>query len=1055
VRAAAWQNRPARDARGAGRIDGPAQRRGGRFVLASTVIPLRQSAVESSLKQAAFDHLALAAVCVNASGQVLAANAAALALAQMRHDEVVGRHLSALLNVSRPRDAARRWSRLWARLQDGCRVSARTLLTLADGRRLAVEIDAEALRFENESVASITLRDIAPLRAALRAEQGLHAQRLAMAHGPGGAAWLIGADRRVVNVSAGPDRWPDLQPNDVLGVPFDLFLEEGAGTELRSIVEQFIARVGADERDCLWRLRSGAESGAARWVSARVSNRLHDRRLRAIVIVGEDASARMVLQARAGVLEQRLIAFAVHSADMLMVLDSQGVVRYQSPAITRTLGLAPQESIGRHGSALAIADDQAALDRTIAAATQPTGAHAPACRVRVADTAGRVRPFWVVVRNCVTEPAIGGLLLTAVELLDEPVSPATAAEPAEAPALREAKRVDFRERLLDLAIHTRGDLAQSLSQTLRMCAETLGAASASFWRLSREPMELRCEAHYDLVRERFSREWIGAALSAASFPAYFAALRDRQPVVVADLRTSPLLHTATGDARWSAARATLDAPVLLDGEVQGVLRVQDREPRGWENDEVGFVTTAALLIALALEASQRQEAEIRIEQLAWYDPLTGLPNRNLLRESMRDMIMTAANRDRRIAVMLIDLDRFKDVNDTLGHLVGDALIKSAALVLKETVGEAGVVARLGGDEFVVLLEQFEHRQEVALLAARVAQALHRTDLVPNVDTQVSASIGVALFPEHGREISTLLKNADAAMYQAKRDGRNQFSFFNPIRAERAAREVQLGIQLLKALQGDAAQFFVEYQPQVEMASGRVVGLEALIRWQHPSYGLLTPDRFIGVAEVSGLSERITRWVVNEVCAQIQRWRAKRPGFDIPVSINVAGRELGSSVLPLIVRSALAKHGIEPRMITLEITERTLVRENEINNDVMAELASLGVGLVLDDFGTGYSMLGYLKRMPISTLKIDQSFVAGLPRDADSCAIVHAMLAVARHFRLKVVAEGIESAEQVEYLRSIGCDFAQGYFYSHPLAGDGIVDHIELPAPAEPTRLAGD
>jgi EAL domain-containing protein (putative c-di-GMP-specific phosphodiesterase class I) len=209
-----------------------------------------------------------------------------------------------------------------------------------------------------------------------------------------------------------------------------------------------------------------------------------------------------------------------------------------------------------------------------------------------------------------------------------------------------------------------------------------------------------------------------------------------------------------------------------------------------------------------------------------------------------------------------------------------------------------------------------------------------------------------------------------------------------------------------------------------------------------------------VAEVSGLSERITRWVINEVGGQIQRWRAKRPGFDIPISINVAGRELGSSVLPLIVRGALGKHAIEPRMITLEITERTLVRENEINNDVMAELASLGVGLVLDDFGTGYSMLGYLKRMPISTLKIDQSFVAGLPHDADSCAIVHAMLAVARHFRLKVVAEGIESSEQVEYLRSIGCDFAQGYFYSRPLAGDSIVDHIELPPPAE-AGVTGD
>src|SRR5262249_15678985 len=245
-------------------------------------------------------------------------------------------------------------------------------------------------------------------------------------------------------------------------------------------------------------------------------------------------------------------------------------------------------------------------------------------------------------RNCTSEPAIGGLMLTAVELTEENVAEGPATR-VQAPAVREARRVDFQERLLDLPIHTPGDLAQSPAPTLRMWSATLAAASASFWRLNQDPVELRCEAHYDLARERFSRDWIGAALSATAFPGYFAALRDRQPVVISDMRTSPLLHTATGEARWTSARATLDAPVLLDGEGEGVVRVEDREPRAWDNDEIGFVTTAALLVALALEASQRQEAEIRIEQLAWYDPLTGLPNRNLLRESMRDMVMTASN----------------------------------------------------------------------------------------------------------------------------------------------------------------------------------------------------------------------------------------------------------------------------------------------------------------------------------------------------------------------------------------------------------------------------
>jgi len=274
--------------------------------------------------------------------------------------------------------------------------------------------------------------------------------------------------------------------------------------------------------------------------------------------------------------------------------------------------------------------------------------------------------------------------------------------------------------------------------------------------------------------------------------------------------------------------------------------------------------------------------------------------------------MTCNARRRRLAVMLIDLDRFKDVNDTLGHLVGDALIKSAAQVLLETVGNEGTVARLGGDEFVVVVDEFEHRQEVALLAARVAQALHRSDLVPKVDTQVSASIGVAPVPEHGRELSTLLKNADAAMYRPSETDATSSVFSIRSATSGAAREVQLGIELMKAIQSESAQFMVDYQPQVEMASGRVVGLEALIRWNHPALGLLTPDHFIGVAEISGLSERITRWVVNEVLCPDSSVAPRAARVDIPVSINVAGRELGSNALPILVRGALSRFGIEPR-----------------------------------------------------------------------------------------------------------------------------------------------
>ncbi len=728
--------------------------------------------------------------------------------------------------------------------------------------------------------------------------------------------------------------------------------------------------------------------------------------------------------------EARARALAQHQSELTVVLNEDRRVVFASAALEPITG---EQVVDVLGSPFEFILDQPsriefrrAVDRILRDSPGDRLSAPLLLRTRAA-LASSGRSISCVIANRLDDPRVRGLVLTARDL-----GPGERAQ---------ARRLRFRERLLDLAVQPKSDFAHALSAILRTATEVLDVSAVSFWRLSQDGETLRCESLFDRGSDRFMRDWIGRELTATRFPAYFAQLMNRQPVIVNDTHTSRLTSSFSGDSSWSRVRAMLDVPVLVEGEVNGALSLQHYETRHWDDDDVSFANTTVLMLALALEAAQRQEAETRIEHLAWYDGLTGLPNRNLLRETMRDLIMTAANRKRRMAVMLIDLDRFKDVNDTLGHLVGDALIKSAADVLVETVGDAGVVARLGGDEFVVLVNEFLHRQEVALLAARIAQALNRTDLVPHIDTQVSASVGVALFPEHGREMSTLLKNADAAMYQAKRDGRNQFSFFNPIRYERAAREVQLGIELVKAVQSESPQFICEYQPQVEMTSGRVVGLEALIRWRHPLHGVLTPDRFIGVAEVSGLSERITRWVLNEVCAQINRWREVRPDFDVPVSINVAGREMGSTALPALVRAALARHAIAPQLIVLEITERTLVRESEINNDVLAELASLGVGLVLDDFGTGYSMLGYLKRMPFTALKIDQSFIEGIPGDADSRAIVHAMLAVARHFRLKVVAEGVESIEQVEYMRDIGCEFAQGFFYARALSSDIILDYL--------------
>jgi len=1007
--------------------------------LGTAVIPLRQSAIESALKNEAFDHLPSPSLCLNASAQVLAANRAFARLLAAENTELVGRNLAELIAVPRRAVLLRRWTRLWGRLLERRSFTQRTRLGFAGGRRVVLDISASLLNADNEAIAVLTLREIdADIGARLSA-----ARAAALGDGVSEGTVLLAPDRRVLVTGGRLRELLGVNAAGAVGVPFEYLVDEPTARDFLAAC----ARLAGEPTRSSIHLNGAARAFSGHATPHRLAitlvNFLGYPRVNGVLVRVREINEHITLRERAEHLQERLSGYAEQVSDLAMLTDAMGVVAYQSPAIHGLLGRASKDTLGKSAGSLIIDEDRPGFLRALrAAADGRDGDRRRNTLARARAQDGTLHTLWVSIRNCLDDPQLGGMVITAADV---------STLIAEAgPDARQARQLELRDRLLHLAIQSRADFVQSLSGVLRSAGDALRAGMAGFWRLDRGTETFVCEAVYSRPDQRFLRDWIGADFPAAGVIDTIERLRERTPLAISDTQTAGAGESAAGgperDPRWVGVRALLSAPVLLEGEVIGVICVTDTVSRRWEDEEVGFIATAALMVALAVEAAQRVEAEGRIEQLAWYDPLTGLPNRNLLRENLRDALLSATGRKRRLAVLLIDLDRFKDVNDTLGHLVGDSLIKSAAEVLREVVGDMGTVARLGGDEFVVLVEEFAHRQEIAELAARLAQAMYRSDFVPTVVTQVSASIGVALFPEHGREIGTLLKNADAAMYQAKRDGRNQVSFFNPIRYERAAREVRLGIELMKAVQSETAQFYIEYQPQVEISTGRVIGLEALIRWRHPVHGILTPDRFIDVAEVSGLSEHITRWVMHEVCGQILRWRQVRPGFDIPISVNVAGRELGSNVLPILVRSALARFRIEPRMITLEITERTLVKDGEINNDVVSELASLGVGLVLDDFGTGYSTLGYLRRMPIRAIKIDRSFIQGIPGDADSCALVTAMLSVAHHFKLAVVAEGVENAAQGAYLRSLGCEFAQGHFYARALPSSKIVEQLSAGIP---------
>jgi diguanylate cyclase (GGDEF)-like protein len=915
---------------------------------------------------------------------------------------------------------------LWVRLAERRECPLRLALALASGKRMRLQVHAVLFRADEEPIAVLTLRELevdtgARLAAARAAALG------------GGVAvevsLLLAPDRRVIAATGRLHEVLGVNAAGAIGVPFEYLVDETTGREFLAACERLRGDAMGAGAHLAGAARAFSRPARPGRLALTVVNFVGYPRVDGLLVRAREIDDHATLRERAQHLRQHLGGYVEQVCDLAMLTDAAGHVAWQSPGIHDLLGLSAGQTEGGSAASLLVEDDRPGFLRTLqAVADAVDGQRRRGYLARTRNRAGAHHTLWFTLRNCLDDPQLGGIVISAVDVSGLMTDGGDA---------RQTRQLELRERLLGLAIQSRADFVQSLSSVLRSAADALRGASAAFWRLDRNSERFVCESLYARAEQAFLRDWVGVDFPERGIVEPTTRLREHGTIALADCRGAEGMR----DPRWEPVRAFLSAPVILDGAVIGVVAVTDHVGRRWEDEEVGFVSTSALMVALAVEAAQRVEAEGRIEQLAWYDPLTGLPNRNLARERLREAITASGARRRRLAVLLVDLDRLKDINDTLGHLVGDALIKAAAEVLREGVGARGTVARLGGDEFLVLVEEFAHRQEVAELAQRLSVALHRSDLVPQVATQVSASIGVALYPEHGREAGVLLKHADAALAEAKGDGRNQVSFFNPIRHERSEREARLGRELMRAVQAEKAEFFVEYQPQVEVASGRIVGLEALIRWRHPVHGVLTPDRFIGVAEHGGLSERITRWVLTEVCSQILRWRQLRPGFDIPVAVNVAGRELGSNVLPILVRSTLDHFRIEPRMITLEITERTLVNEGEINNDVVNELAGMGIGLVLDDFGTGYSSLGYLRRMPIRAIKIDRSFIQGVPGDPDSCALVQTMLNLARHFKLSVIAEGVERSEQGLYLRQLGCTFAQGFYYARALPAADLAGHL--------------
>jgi diguanylate cyclase (GGDEF)-like protein len=442
---------------------------------------------------------------------------------------------------------------------------------------------------------------------------------------------------------------------------------------------------------------------------------------------------------------------------------------------------------------------------------------------------------------------------------------------------------------------------------------------------------------------------------------------------------------------------------------------------------------------LAQEIDERQVAEARIQFLAYHDPVTTLPNRLLTRERFETARQEAREHDGQVALAYLDLDNFKTINDSLGHSMGNQLLQAIAARLREQLMPQETIGRQGGDEFLAVLPAPAGRMDIEARLALILEQMQIPFAIGGHDLSTSVSIGVAVYPDDGQDFETLLRKADTAMYRAKAAGRNGHCFFDQEMVKDADARLRLRNDLRPAL--ERGEFLLHYQPQIDLASGRVIGAEALIRWQHPELGMVPPGRFIGIAEETGLIVPISEWAIRTACRQAVEWQAAG-ARDLVIAVNLSAVQFMRGDLVGTIASALAGSGLEPRHLELELTESILIQGEENILATVQRLHAIGVQMSIDDFGTGYSSLSYLKRFAVDKLKIDQSFVRDLASDPEDAAIVRAIIQMAHSLGLKTIAEGVETAEILALLRTMACDEAQGYYFARPLPAAEFSRYIQ-------------
>lgn len=485
--------------------------------------------------------------------------------------------------------------------------------------------------------------------------------------------------------------------------------------------------------------------------------------------------------------------------------------------------------------------------------------------------------------------------------------------------------------------------------------------------------------------------------------------------------------------------------IVLTGNYDGALALKAVQKGAQDYLVKGQVESALLVrsIRYAIERNrllqQLNKAREVDRHMAYHDKLTNLPNRELFHDRLKQAILKAKRHGHRVAVLFVDLDRFKPINDSLGHTAGDWLLRGVAKRLRKCIRETDSVARLGGDEFTIVVEHITQMQDAAKVAQKLLDHLSAPFAVEGNEIKVTASIGISLYPDDGSHMNSLIKNADIAMYRAKREGNNIYQFYNESVDSMAFERWELEISLRKAIENGELVMF--YQPQVDLKHNKIIGLEALVRWQHPELGLLPPSKFIALAEESGLIVPIGEWALRVSCRQNKIWQEL--GFPpLRICVNLSPRQFRVMKLKESVSQVLEESGLDPNYLVLEITETNAMQNVDYTISTLKMLKDMGVKIAIDDFGTGYASLSYLKRFPLDILKVDRSFVNGLHTHHDDWAIVSAIVTMAHRLKLKVLAEGVENPEQLIYLRSLKCDEIQGFYFSRPVSADDLTEILK-------------